>query len=409
MVVGMTAGGGNRSFYNLQRVRVAINIQPHTLKSRPKSSSQPPGNLSRWPPTRASSMSVVLSVGNSSLCHVNRPPLSARFCFNNLSTSNPSLAGDRLVSINVKFGHNSAQNLFKHSKSRFRSFKQEGEEYSDTASNIDNSERRDEIADVILGSQETKTTDTKSSLLAQLAILLGILARGASTPAVPSVGFSFNAFGYRVILPEYTPGWVYFWLLMAAGCGLFISEEALNIWVGISLARMLSLDGTSQSFVESFSKSAPHILSTVLWVYWGVCISDMIPFYLGKLFKKSGASDDVYSKLGISKDKAVSLTRIVQRYGNVIGFVERFSLGVRNPTAFFAGALDISPECFFAGVCCGGLITLPIQLGIGFLLRERPVFALATVATVVGIWTIFPYAVAASTALFLYLRQHYSN
>ncbi|KVI06826.1 Protein of unknown function DUF1639, partial [Cynara cardunculus var. scolymus] len=45
--------------------------------------------------------------------------------------------------------------------------------------------------------------------------------------------------------------------------------------------------------------------------------------------------------------------------------------------------LDISPECFFAGVCCGGLITLPIQLGIGFLLREQPVFALATVDTVV--------------------------
>ncbi|XP_076958644.1 uncharacterized protein LOC143634444 isoform X1 [Bidens hawaiensis] len=135
----------------------------------------------------------------------------------------------------------------------------------------------------------------------------------------------------------------------------------------------------------------------------------MIPFYLGRLFKKSGASDDVYSKLGISREKAVALARLVQRYGNLIGFVERFSLGVRNPTAFIAGALDVSPECFFAGVCCGGLITLLIQLAIGFLLRGRPVFALATVATVVGIWTIFPYAIAASTALFLYLRKRYSS
>ncbi|XP_037492076.1 uncharacterized protein LOC105644392 [Jatropha curcas] len=64
----------------------------------------------------------------------------------------------------------------------------------------------------------------------------------------------------------------------------------------------------------------------------------------------------------------------------------------------------ISPEVFFAGVCCGGLITLPLQLAIGFLLRERPMVALATVATVVGIWTVFPYAVAALTALFFYLR-----
>nr|GEV84109.1 SNARE associated Golgi protein [Tanacetum cinerariifolium] len=377
-------------------------------------------------------MAVVLSVGNSPLLHRNRPPHSSKTCFDKRLNSNVNFTGGTLLLLSKgKLGVNSAVNFFSRSTFRVRSFQQDDTEYSDSASYIDNSERQDETADV--GSQEIKTTITRSSLLAQLAILLGIaatvtvlsiclkqpnqgsssgiqiLAGGASTSSLPGVGFSFNAFGYRIILPEYTPGWIYFWLLMAAGCGLFISEEALNIWVGISIARMLSLDGTRQSLVESFSRNAPHILSTVLWVYWGVCISDMIPFYLGRLFKKSGVSDDVYSKLGINKDKALGLTSIVQRYGNLIGFVERFSLGVRNPTAFFAGALDISPECFFAGVCCGGLITLPVQLGIGFLLRERPVFALATVATVVGIWTIFPYAVAASTALFFYLRKRYSD
>ncbi|KAJ0244713.1 Transmembrane protein [Hirschfeldia incana] len=232
------------------------------------------------------------------------------------------------------------------------------------------------------------------------------LAKASSSSS--SVGFTFNAFGNRFVIPANAPGWVYFWLLMAAGFGLFISEEALNIWVGITLARMLTLDGTWQSFAESFSRNAPYIMSTVSWVYWGVCISDMIPFYLGKLFRESGASDDVCSKMGIGKEKAMSITQAVQKYGNLSGFVERFSLGVRNPTAFFAGALGISPECFFAGVCCGGLITLPIQLVIGFLLRERPMFAIATVATVVGIWTIFPYMVAAATALYLYIRSRYS-
>ncbi|EOA18759.1 hypothetical protein CARUB_v10007355mg [Capsella rubella] len=222
-------------------------------------------------------------------------------------------------------------------------------------------------------------------------------------------GFTFNVFGNKFMIPGNAPGWVYFWLLMAAGFGLFVSEEALNIWVGITLARMLTLDGTWQSFVESFSRNAPYILSTVSWVYWGVCLSDMIPFYLGKLFRQSGASDDVCSKLGIGKEKALSITKAVEKYGNLSGFVERFSLGMRNPTAFFAGALGISPECFFAGVCCGGLITLPLQLVIGFLLRERPMFALATVATAVGIWTIFPYVVAASTALFFYIRSRYST
>ncbi|KAL3633329.1 hypothetical protein CASFOL_022856 [Castilleja foliolosa] len=238
---------------------------------------------------------------------------------------------------------------------------------------------------------ESKPAGHESLFLSKLGILLGIAAvitlisaglnttspgtstgiqflLDDSTLSVPTNSFSFRAFGYRVLLPEYAPGWVYFWLLM----------------VGISLAQLLTLNGTWPSLVDSLSKNAPYMISTIVWVYWGVCISDMIPFYLGKIFKKSGASDDIFSKLGIGKEKAIELTHAVQRYGNLIGFVERFSLGVRNPTAFLAGALDISPECFFAGVCCGGLVTLPLQLAIGFLLRERPIFALATVATIVG-------------------------
>ncbi|KAJ4957056.1 hypothetical protein NE237_013839 [Protea cynaroides] len=315
---------------------------------------------------------------------------------------------------------------------RIRSFLPQVAENSDASASGNTPNGQDTVTDEVLTDLEIKTSNPGSSFLAKLAIALGIAATITvisvgfkwptlvSSPGAPSlvdnasssapvapVGFTFNVFGQRIVLPEYAPGWVYFWLLMAAGCGLFISEEALNIWVGISLARLLSLDGTWKSFAESFSRNAPYIISTVLWVYWGVCISDMVPFYLGKLFSKSGASDDIFSKLGMDKKKAWSIMRVVQRYGNLIGFVERFSLGVRNPTSFLAGALGISSEYFFAGVCFGGLITLPIQLGIGFLLRERPVVAVASVATAVGIWTVFPYAMAALTALFLFLRQRY--
>ncbi|KAF8088532.1 hypothetical protein N665_0538s0027 [Sinapis alba] len=316
--------------------------------------------------------------------------------------------------------------LFKPSKNRIRVRSSQKENVGKN----DSEDEKQNVLDEMLKSESTRVSEKKRvSFIAKLGIGLGLaltitvicvttlkgsapfevkslLAKEASSSS--SVGFTFNAFGNRFVIPANAPGWVYFWLLMAAGFGLFISEEALNIWVGITLARMLTLDGTWQSFAESFSRNAPYIMSTVSWVYWGVCISDMIPFYLGKLFRQSGASDDVCSKMGIGKEKAMSITQAVQKYGNLSGFVERFSLGVRNPTAFFAGALGISPECFFAGVCCGGLITLPIQLVIGFLLRERPMFAVATVATVVGIWTIFPYMVAAVTALYLYIRSRYS-
>ncbi|KAH6784940.1 transmembrane protein [Perilla frutescens var. hirtella] len=324
--------------------------------------------------------------------------------------------------------------LFKSLRFRIRTFQHDGAESSDAAKFEVIPDDQNRMSDTAVESLGDKKAGSRSSFLSKLGILLGIAAvitlvlvgvnppslgtstgiqflqDGSSSTLVSSArAFSFRAFGCTVLLPEYAPGWIYFWLLMAAGCGLFISEEALNIWVGVTLARLLSLDGTWQSLVDSFSRNAPYILSTVLWVYWGVCISDMIPFYLGKFFRQSRASDDIRSKLGVGEEKAKEITQTVQRYGNLIGFVERFSLGVRNPTAFLAGAMNVSPECFFAGVCCGGLITLPLQLAIGFLLRERPVFALATVATVVGIWTVFPYALAALTALFFYLTRRYSS
>ncbi|KAI3450863.1 hypothetical protein Pfo_007528 [Paulownia fortunei] len=355
------------------------------------------------------------------------PPLAHPSDHRHLHFS-PSILRPRHLSGNAKL-------LFNSSNSRIKSFQHDNAESSDTAKSEVFPEDQNRASDIPIGSLENKAAGNGSSFLSKLGILLGIAAvitlvsvgvkppslgtsigiqclldgSSSSTLAAPTGAFSFQALGYRVVLPEYAPGWIYFWLLMAAGCGLFISEEALNIWVGISLARLLSLDGTWQYLFDSFSRNASYMISTVVWVYWGVCISDMIPFYLGKFFRQSGASDDICSKLGIGKEKAMDITRAVQKYGNLIGFVERFSLGVRNPTAFLAGAMDISPECFFAGVCCGGLITLPLQLAIGFLLRERPVFALATVATVVGIWTVFPYALAALTALFLYLRRHYSS
>lgn len=292
-----------------------------------------------------------------------------------------------------------------------------------------------EEANEVINAVEVESTTPGASFFAKVSVTIGIAAtvtvillvmrQPSSGPsfslprivdasmqseaAATTVGYTFSLFGKKVIIPEYTPGWVYFWLLVAAGFGLFISEEALNVWAGISLGRTLCLDGTWQSLVNSFSANAPYIASTVLWIYWGVCISDMVPFYMGKLFRQTRASENISSKIGIGKEKALSMSRAVQKYGNLIGFVERFSIGIRNPIAFLAGALGIPADCFLAGVCFGCLFTLPIQLAVGFVLRERPIVALASVAAAVGVWTALPYAAAACTALFFYLRRRESS
>ncbi|RXH98072.1 hypothetical protein DVH24_010397 [Malus domestica] len=237
--------------------------------------------------------------------------------------------------------------LFTPKTFRIRSFYEEDAGNNEVEISKDILDGEDGISDELLGNVVNTEISTENSFLAKIAIALGVAAtvtlisvgiKGApaigssngiqifpdssssSVMASANVSFTIKAFGYSIVLPAFAPGWIYFWLLMAAGCGLCISEEALNIWVGISLARMLSLDGTWQMFAESFSRNAPYIISTILWVYWGVCISDLIPFYLGKLFRKSRASDDVFSKLGIGKEKALSITSAVQKYGNLIGF-----------------------------------------------------------------------------------------
>eukprot|EP00850_Spirogloea_muscicola_P022245 SM000284S10665 [mRNA] locus=s284:51200:53563:+ [translate_table: standard] len=168
---------------------------------------------------------------------------------------------------------------------------------------------------------------------------------------------------------------------MAAGFGLFVSEEALNVWVGGALGRSLALDGVAASSLLG-GAHVPYLAATVLWVYWGVCISDLVPYFAGRLAASKG--ELVRNKLGIRDTKKLDkVVATVKRYGNYIGFVERFSLGVRNPTAFLAGA----------------------ALSIGYALKERPIAALATVAAVVGTWTIFPYAAALIASLVYFKDQ----
>lgn len=146
---------------------------------------------------------------------------------------------------------------FKPSASRFKCFQHQGPESDESATSMDKPEGRHKAADDVMQSLKGKAASGDISFLSKLVVLLAVAlaitvlsigfrqpnqgsllgiqylvdSSSASALNTHAVGFSFRAFGYRIILPEYAPGWIYFWLLMAAGCGLFISEEALNIWV----------------------------------------------------------------------------------------------------------------------------------------------------------------------------------
>lgn len=98
-------------------------------------------------------------------------------------------------------------------------------------------------------------TSSGSSFLAKIAIVLGIaaiatvisigikqpvlgsslgiqfLAEGSSSSvmATPPVGFTFKAFGYRVILPEYAPGYAHSLASTKKGSSFLLSLPAGNV------------------------------------------------------------------------------------------------------------------------------------------------------------------------------------
>lgn len=114
-----------------------------------------------------------------------------------------------------------------------RNFQDEDAETFEVASSRETTEGQDKVADQVFGNPENRTTGTGISLLAKLAIALGVAATitllsvgferymngspqgvnylGHGSPAsvltAPSAGFTLNVFGHKVVIPEYAPGY----------------------------------------------------------------------------------------------------------------------------------------------------------------------------------------------------------
>lgn len=117
---------------------------------------------------------------------------------------------------------------------RIRSHQQEDAENYEATISKEIANIQDRTSDEILGDIAKNTnTDFEFSFLAKIAIALGIAATitvisivakrpvlgsslgleflpessTSSVMAAPPVGFTFKAFGYRIVLPEYAPGY----------------------------------------------------------------------------------------------------------------------------------------------------------------------------------------------------------
>lgn len=174
---------------------------------------------------------------------------------------------------------------------------------------------------------------------------------------------------------ETAPAYVHLAHLLASGCGVPLSEDALCVSSGAFLARSVVSDGLGATL--------PRALEVVLALYVGVVVSDLITYGIGSLLSRGFASGLLRF---LRRDPGVldTATNIVGTYGRLIGFVERFFIGFRGAIALMSGFTGVPFSSFGCGVALGAFVTLPMQLGVGYVLRDctRPYLtALAMVAT----------------------------
>lgn len=82
---------------------------------------------------------------------------------------------------------------------------------------------------------------------------------------------------------------------MAVVCWIFLKECSVH-HINRSMG-LLVISNSIKHLFTSFIHIVLYSTKKTTDCFRGVCISDMIPFYLGKLFRQSGASADVTSRV----------------------------------------------------------------------------------------------------------------
>lgn len=205
-----------------------------------------------------------------------------------------------------------------------------------------------------------------------------------------------------------TPPLAYFLALMAAGCGIPVSEDGICLFAG-AVWSTLTNDERIQRFVA---------------LYLGVVGSDALTFWIGralrmgvlqpftnrlKLNQENDMQDAVADK-SIGNRKRDRMMRVMEQSGDWIGFVIRFSVGTRGPLMLLSGFTNKVPFVkFILGASLGALITLPLQLYGGHVLgHEHPgaiVGLLAGISTFAAVTAISVFVATGGALLVTQVKQ----
>lgn len=210
-----------------------------------------------------------------------------------------------------------------------------------------------------------------------------------------------------------TPPVAYFVCLVSAGIGVPISEDALCICAGTIFPTI----------------NAGQRKRLLFALYAGVVISDILTFSLGKLLRSgvltplrkrmkltdqrinfcSENSDSKETSTDNAKFKDEELCSVetpklknmdktlakLEAAGDYVGFVIRFSCGIRTPMMLLAGFSDRVPLVkYVTGTLVGAFFSLSLQLIIGYAMRNNPAAILAALATISTSVILLPLGIA---------------
>lgn len=220
---------------------------------------------------------------------------------------------------------------------------------------------------------------------------------------------------------------IYFLVLLSAGFGVPVSEDALCVFCGTILPNLPERVRRYQLLVALLA---------------GVVGSDLITFGLGRIMSY-GLMKPIQKRLNLTtqkdtfceidydaegydedddvelmddcieptpelrkRDKILTILENNQSNGWYVGFLIRFSVGMRGPMMLLTGfSRKISTPSFILGSTIGGLCSLTLQLLLGYTMRKSPAAVLGLVASISTFVLMIPVCLAVGSWLSLVQRR----
>ncbi len=156
---------------------------------------------------------------------------------------------------------------------------------------------------------------------------------------------------YETLFNTYGP-FAVFMLLMLTGIGIPLGEDLITIPAGVLIGY-----GTLNPWLTALCAYAGIMASDIMW--YGLCWKYGTPLLHKRWFKRL-----------VHPRRLLEVKHQIERRGAWVIFMARFVPGSRTPAITASGVLHLPFVRFVVASGSGALFTVPIQLGLGYLIAK---------------------------------------